>query len=324
MILLAVILAVVGALGLAVGTHLQHRAVRSDAGQVALAEHCAPARHTPSAVQVAPIERAGTAHRAVTRAMRTPLWLLGAGIIVLQTALNVVALGLAPVAVVQPIGSLALVCAAIISARTLGVRIGGGLMAGIALAVAAVALFVGISAGYALDLRATAAEAALLCGLLLALIVLGVLVARRRSGHLSRVVGAGVIFGSVASAMHVVAVEVFALLRAEPTGDVSPPLLAVLFVLLLGATAVGAWLVQTAYASGPPETVLAGLTVLDPLVAVLIGGLLLGEIAGIPPVALIGLLLSGIAACAGIAAVVRSHPGIGAPGDGAAVMNGGS
>lgn len=302
MFLTAIILAAIGALGLAVGTHLQHRAVREGAARAVRGTNI-----------------------GVARALTSPLWLFGMGIIVLQTVLNIIALGLAPVSLVQPVGSLALVCAVIISACALGVRVRRGLVIGISIAIASVATFIGISAGFARDVRPTEYTASLLTWLMLCLLLVGVLVTHRRAGHIVRVVSAGVVFGTVASAVHVVAVEVLALLRLgalAPSGavpanhapgsedPVSAPSLWTLIFLLVAASVVGTWLVQTAYASGPPETVLAGLTVLDPLVAVLVGAFLLGEYSTIPLAGVLGLVLSGIAACVGIAVVVRHHPAI--------------
>lgn len=246
MFITAIILAALSAVGLAVGTHLQHRAIQ---------EGAAP---TGSRLKF-----------RVARAFANSRWLLGTGIIVLGTAINIVALGLAPIVLVQPW---------------------------------------------------------LLAGLLFFLILGGLLVARRPTGHGLRVVSAAILFGTVASAMHVVAVEILALIHFTLDADTKPGDLALaggwpgftdpasavmlwtLVVLLLAATAVGAWLVQTAYVSGPPETVLAGLTVLDPVVAVLVGAFLLGEYSTIPPLHLVGLGISGLAACLGIAIILRNHP----------------
>ncbi|MFD5598767.1 hypothetical protein ACFWHR_01805 [Leucobacter sp. NPDC058333] len=291
MFLIAVLLAAIGAVGLAVGTHLQHRAVGA-VGAVGAADAADAA------------DAASHRSRRLPAYLTHPLWLVGGGIIVVQTAINVVALGLAPVAVVQPVGALALVVAVTISSRALGVQVTRGLVIGIALAVASVAAFVAISAGFAQDQRADQSTISLLIAVLVVLIPAGWGVARRSTGHFARVLCAGTVFGAVASSMHVVAVEAVAALN----GDALAPRVWVLLALLLIATAVGVWLVQTAYASGPPETVLAGLTVLDPLVAVLIGAVLLGEYPEMSLLGGIGLALSGLSAAAAIIMIARSHP----------------
>jgi hypothetical protein len=56
----------------------------------------------------------------------------------------------------------------------------------------------------------------------------------------------------------------------------------VCIVALLTGTAIGAYFVQTAYASGPPDLVIAGLTVIDPIVAIVIGLAVLREADGAP------------------------------------------
>lgn len=303
MLILAISLATIGAFGLAVGTHLQHRAI----GQ-----------GTKAPGQSMNIR--------VVRALRNPLWVLGTVIIVVQTVLNVVALGLAPVAVVQPVGSLALVCAVIISARAIGIRMNRRLVLGIAAAVGSVVLFTAISSAFVREVRPTETTATVLAWLLLCLTIIGVAVAYRSMGHITRVVTVGVMFGAVASTMHIIAGEVFTLF-SDDFGDrpahsmilgaqlaagspISLLTLWILLVLVVIATVVGAWLVQTAYSSGPPETVLAGLTVIDPFIAVLIGAFLLGEYAPVPPLGIVGITLSGVAACISLMVIVRNHPAL--------------
>ncbi|MDI6022397.1 hypothetical protein QBL02_02415 [Leucobacter sp. UT-8R-CII-1-4] len=302
MLLIAILLAAIGAVGLSVGTHLQHRAVQLDVG----------------------LRKSG-----VSRAFTRPLWIVGLAILALQTLLNLVALGLAPVAVVQPVGALALVSAVVISAFALGVPIRRGLLVGIALSVFSIAGFVAISAGYVQSVRPDAAAASMLAWLLLCLVLLGLLVAHRCRGHLARVTAAGVIFGAVAAAAHLVSVELLARLQGfragsfhvERIGEVaqrelggvtspSDTQLWQLGAVLVVAAVVGMWLVQTAYASGPPETVLASLTVLDPMVAVLIGAVLLGEYGALTPLAAFGLFVCGSTACFGIGLIAQHHPGL--------------
>jgi hypothetical protein len=48
-------------------------------------------------------------------------------------------------------------------------------------------------------------------------------------------------------------------------------------VSMIGAVLLGGWFVQNAYASGPPDLVIAGLTVIDPIVAIAIAIGILGE-----------------------------------------------
>jgi threonine/homoserine efflux transporter RhtA len=77
---------------------------------------------------------------------------------------------------------------------------------------------------------------------------------------------------------------------------------------LILATALGAYFVQNAYASGPPDLVIAGLTVVDPMVAVLIGIIVLGEASQAPLWANIVFAVSGAIAVWGVFLLARNHP----------------
>jgi len=66
--------------------------------------------------------------------------------------------------------------------------------------------------------------------------------------------------------------------------------------------------VQTAYGSGPPDLVIAGLTVVDPMVAVLIGLLVLEEGAAAPTWVFVAFGVSGLIAGWGVVTLARFHP----------------
>lgn len=67
---------------------------------------------------------------------------------------------------------------------------------------------------------------------------------------------------------------------------------------------------QTAYSSGPPDLVVAGLTVVDPLIAVGIGILVLGEASMAPWWAMIGYVITGVIAIVGVFGLAKYHPQI--------------
>jgi len=77
---------------------------------------------------------------------------------------------------------------------------------------------------------------------------------------------------------------------------------------LLAGTALGAYFVQNAYASGPPDLVIAGLTVVDPMVAVLIGIIVLGEASQAPPWAIGVFIVTGAVAVWGVFRLAKNHP----------------
>jgi len=77
---------------------------------------------------------------------------------------------------------------------------------------------------------------------------------------------------------------------------------------LVAAVILGGWFVQNAYASGPPDLVIAGLTVIDPLVAVTVAIAILGEAEAATPLTAIGFALSGAIAVAGVVLLSKVHP----------------
>ena len=67
---------------------------------------------------------------------------------------------------------------------------------------------------------------------------------------------------------------------------------------------------QTAYSSGPPDLVIAGLTVIDPIVAIIIGLTILGEASGAPVWVYIAFTVVGGIAVWGVDQLARYHPQI--------------
>lgn len=267
----AVLLALTGAVLLAFGTHAQHAAVTRS-------EHPA----------------------GISRLLRTPLWLLGGTLIVLETVFNVVALGLAPIALIQPLGTASLALAVLIGAsRSPFTR---EVVFAVLLTSGSVAAFVSISAQHTDHSPASPEAAGVLAALLLAGSALGVIIARSRAGHLSRVATAGILFGSVASGAHVAAVRFL-------TGEGLPVSVWVVIAALVPASAAGIWLVQTAYASGSAATVLAGLTAIDPITAVTVGAVVLGEYGTLPSSSLALLAASAAGALWGVRLLVGHRHG---------------
>jgi len=78
------------------------------------------------------------------------------------------------------------------------------------------------------------------------------------------------------------------------------------------AMALGGWFMQQAYAAGPPQLAVASVTIVDPIVAVLIGAVLLGEAAGLPwwiaaaELAAAAVAIGGVVALAGAQVRLRA------------------
>ena len=123
---------------------------------------------------------------------------------------------------------------------------------------------------------------------------------RHRFKAIMYIVGAGVLYGFVAT-LAKVAIDRISQQQVDW-------LLVLVIVALLAAAVLGAYFVQNAYSSGPPDLVIAGLTVIDPLVAVTIGIVVLDEAAGAPWWAMVGFGLTGAVAIVGVFRLAKYHP----------------
>ncbi|WP_206784823.1 glycosyltransferase [Amycolatopsis sp. MtRt-6] len=272
MLTLAIGLAAAGACCFAGTVHLQHRAVhRAVTG---------PVLRLPGL-------------RAV---LRTPGWYAGIGLAGLGALLHVLALTLAPLAVVQPIGVLTLVLTVLL-ARTPLTR---AVLTALAMSVAGLAAFVALAA--------TATDAALPApGLGTAQWALlgaaGLAAAARstrgRARSLLSALATAVLFGFTS-----------ALIRAAAVAPLGGGLTVFVVAEAVAATLAGAWLLHQAYASGPAPVVAGATTIVDPLSAVLIGVFAYGELT---PGRLGGLALPGVVAVAGLVLLTRALPSPAAP-----------
>lgn len=130
---------------------------------------------------------------------------------------------------------------------------------------------------------------------------------------LTFIIGAGALFGFVATLTKVVVKRLFQqdgfyrmiTFQGEPLTD---GLTTLALVCMIAAGLLGAWFVQNAYASGPPDLVVAGLTVIDPLVAVSIGVVLLNEAMNAPWPIMLGFIGSGAMSVIGVFLLSKVHP----------------
>jgi drug/metabolite transporter (DMT)-like permease len=244
--------------------------------------------------------------RGLREITRRPGWLAGLALAGGGSTLHATALVLAPLSVVQPLGVLAVPIAVLLTAMRTDRRPAPGVVVGVLLSIAGVAVFVGAAAGTAVSSpppdQATLIASLVVAGVVLALAGLGF----ARSGWIrcvSCAMAGAAAFGLVSALVRAVSQSVVA-------GDVGPFELPVLAAVagIAAAVLVGGWLVQQAFASGPPEVVIACLTVVDPIVAVLLGAVLLGEGAATPADTWLLLAGAAITATAGVIALARHHP----------------
>ena len=287
---IAIALAVLGAVCFACAAVLQHHAVSTESGPLGDSDAGSGALSL----------------RGLLAATRRPGWLLGLGVAAAGSALHAGALVLAPLSVVQPIGVLAVPIAVLLTAVQRGRVPAGGVFVGVLLSVGGVGVFVATAASTAVS-SPPPDQSTLIASLVVALIVLVLAgVGLARSGWVRCVACAmagAVAFGLVSALVRAVSQSV----ASGHVGVLDPPVVAA--VAGVGAAVlVGGWLVQQAFASGPPEVVIACLTVVDPIVAVLLGAVLLGEGSATPAETWLLLVTAAVIATAGVVALARHHP----------------
>ncbi|WP_312396725.1 DMT family transporter [Kocuria sp.] len=276
----AVSLALMAALCLALGTQTQSAAVTA---------------HTQEALK--PSNLGSLA--------RNPKWVAGLVLLGLGTALNVGALTLATVTVVQPIGVIALVITTLLHAKHKHLDINARTWGAISLCTAGGAVFVvaavaGTDPSYLADPRAEI----ILVSILIALVLFfGVaeLFLRHRRISMFYVLAAGILYGFVAVLVRLTMTHTL----AHGLGQIH--WFTVIMIVL--ASVVGGWMVQCAYSCGPPDLVIAGLTVVDPIVGVILGLSVLGEAGpGFTPGIGAIMCLAGGVAIVGVVLLSRHHP----------------
>lgn len=249
-------------------------------------------------------EKRGVGLGHILELLRNPRWLGGMSFLVLGALCQIAALTMAPLIVVQPIGALALVITALLNARSTKTPITKGTWIAIALCSGGIATFVSLATGIAQD-QSELSDANLyviLGTLALLLVVLGAvfLVQRQRMSALTFILGAGLLYGLLATLVKSV------IQRIQQSHFEWLTITCLVAALL--AMALGGWFVQNAYASGPPDLVIAGLTVIDPMVAVTIGIIVLGEASSASPLISCVFAASGAVAVIGVWLLSRVHP----------------
>ncbi|MCB1274600.1 MAG: DMT family transporter [Leucobacter sp.] len=245
----------------------------------------------------------GLSFAHILNLLRRPSWVSGTLMLGLAVVFQLGSLAFSPLIVVQPIGVVGLVITSVLNSRFSGVRLGKRAKTSIAMCVAGIVVFVTIAAFTAADRPVTDQKLLvilILFGVVFATAIVTFLLVRHRAIALIYIVGAGVLYGFVAT----FAKSVIGRLQQ---GEFEWLTWACVAALLVGAL-LGMLFVQNAYSSGPPDLVVAGLTVIDPLVAVLIGIIVLHEAAGAPPWAVVGFIISGAVAVVGVLGLAKFHP----------------
>lgn len=284
---IAILLAICAAVALAFGAQFQNDAISSG-------------KKKKSEIQTG---RGSLSLRQLGSLFRKPQWLSGTAFMGLGIILQLAALSLAPLIVVQPIGAIALVITSLLNARVTKTRLNRGTIIAISLCSLGIASFVSMASGVAKETLLTddrLREVLGVLGVILVIFTFLFFTVGKQAKALTYVVGAGVLYGFVATLAKVVIQRIYQSQFEWLT----------LFCLLalIGAILLGSWFVQNAYASGPPDLVIAGLTVIDPLVAVTIGIVILGEATAAGTAVAIGFGFSALIAVIGVILLSKVHP----------------
>ncbi|WP_370962628.1 glycosyltransferase family 4 protein [Amycolatopsis sp. cg9] len=218
----------------------------------------------------------------LARLLRSPGWWAGTGLATGGSLLHVVALSLAPLPVVQPLGVFSLVLTVLFGRRARTRRV----VTAVVLVVAGVAGFVALaaSAGPGQAISAGTAEGVAVTGF-----VIAALTWFARAGCAALAAASAVLFGLGSSVVH----------AAASQSPATAALLGGQALLLLGA---GGVVLHRAYAAGPTAVVVGTTTVLDPLTAVAVAALAYGEVPR-PAAA-----LAAVAALAGVRVLAGAVP----------------
>lgn len=282
---LGIPVALVGSVFLALGAQFQHRGVNKV--------------NAASSTD----DRKGLRVGQLLALMRRPSWIAGTLMLGLAIVLQLISLFLAPLTVVQPLGAVALVITAVTNARATKTRLSAFTIRAISFCVGGIAIFVTVAAFTTTSLPIGTVQLRVV--LLILACVLAALTAtfglfRKKVTTIFYIVAAGVLFGFVATLAKVIIDRVHTLLQ---TGYHLAPGDGLVFLCLIGiiaAALLGSYFVQTAYSSGPPDLVVAGLTVIDPMVGVTIGIVVLGEATHAPLWAIAAFVVAGAGAVFGV------------------------
>jgi drug/metabolite transporter (DMT)-like permease len=292
---LGIPIALIGSVFLALGAQFQHRGVNKvDAA-------------TP------PEDRAGLNVRQLLSLARRPSWVIGTLMLGLAVVFQLVSLVLAPLTVVQPLGIVALVITSIVNARVSRSPLDRASIRSIAICVVGVGIFVTVAAIYTKSTHPGPRQLVVILIILAIVLAVAALVFaffRKKFTAIFYIVGAGILFGFVATLAKTVIDFVTSFIAAHRHLETGDWLAVVCLLGLVAAALLGSYFVQTAYSSGPPDLVVAGLTVIDPMVGVTIGIVVLGEASGAPLWVAFVFLVAGAVAVYGVLQLSKYHPQI--------------
>ena len=205
--------------------------------------------------------------------VRRPLWWIGTGAAVVGYTFQALALAYGSIILVAPLLVSALLFALPLSARLAGRRVDRSDWGWAVLLTAALAVFVTLARTRPGDYEGTEGSAMLVAAGS-AVVVIGCVVAATRfsdwRGALLLAIGVGVLFGVVAVLTKIV-------MHAVTQGHAATLLRSPLLYTLIAVAVVATLLQQSAFHAGSLQTSVPAMLVLEPVVAVLLGQIVLEE-----------------------------------------------
>lgn len=288
--LVGIALALGSAVALAAGNLLQARGVRAMEAEAA----------------------GGAEGSKAVRLVHNRFWLVGALLLGVTVLLQMGSLTFAPLMVVQPIGVAALVFTALLTALITKRKPSRAVVRAITICVIGVAGFVTVAALVSTQHAITDGQLiSVLVVLAVLLIATGAIWLLGKHGEtppMLWVLLGGIYSAFVATLGKTVILRVQSALRSGGFRPDAAHLLTIACIVGIGvAGALSVYFVQRAHAANRPEVVVAGLTVIDPAVAVVLGIVILGEASGAAPWAFVALAAAGAVAMSGVFALSKEE-----------------
>ncbi|GAA1918690.1 hypothetical protein GCM10009775_09060 [Microbacterium aoyamense] len=255
---------------------------------------------------------AGATGSPVGHLVRNRFWLLGTVLLGAAILLQMGSLAFAPLIVVQPIGVAALVFTVLLTAIVAKRRPAKSVVRAIAVCVIGVAAFVTVAAlvstQHAIRDEQLIAVLVVLGSVLIVTAVVMIAGRATPTPPLFWVILGGVYSAFVATLGKTVILRIQTALKGHDFSLDATNLLTLGCILGIGiAGGLSIYFVQRAHVGNKPEVVVAGLTVIDPTVAVVLGITILGEASDAPVWSVLAFIAAGAVAVAGVFLLSRAE-----------------
>nr|WP_277816236.1 DMT family transporter [Microbacterium ginsengiterrae] len=244
--------------------------------------------------------------------LRNRVWLIGAVLLGVSIILQMGSLGFAPLIVVQPVGVTALVFTVVLTALIAKRRPSAAVIRAIATCVLGVAAFVTVAALVSTQTAITdqqlIAVLVVLGSVLLVTAIVMVVGRRRTTPPVMWVLLGGIYSAFVATLGKTVILRVQTAWKHHDLTLDDKNLLTIGCLIGIGvAGGLSIYFVQRAHAFNKPEVVVAGLTVIDPAIAVVLGITILGEANNAPALSIVAFIVAGAVAVTGVFQLSRAE-----------------